>query len=333
MTRELTAAIRIRRSSLGASLVLGVSALLSCGSSQGPTSPAEASSEILYVLNNGSAITYSVDPNSLTATPMEQAVTLIPPNASLLQFDPSPRDNFLYVIWSDAQNVQHLSVFQTDSFGVPQVPATQILNADSLSQFNISPGGQFAYMLQVSGSNNEYYAKIRLFDVQSGNGQLKEDKQFQGTYGPAPFYPALLYGFSPNGSKLYDSSLLPTGSVYRQREIDQNNGTLGADTELISLNGNQEVAIGSVIAVQQQNISNPDQGYLDIFPNSPNPKRAIHCPMAMLDFCATSINVQLDPTSNYVFLTDPVTEGVRVGFINLTRNRILDISILAVRCQ
>lgn len=304
-------------------LALGSSVLLSCGGTSAPSSPDLPSGQVLYVINSGSISTYSVDPSSLQTTPLEQPVNLVPSSASLLQFDPSPHDHFVYAVWSDGQNVQHLSVFATDPYGVPQLPAIQVLDADSLSQFNMHPNGQFAYMLQVSQINSLYYAKIRLFRVQSG-GILKENTQLQGTYGPAPFWPAQLYGFSPDGSKLYYTSPVPTGSVYKQRVINKSNGTLGADNQLIALDGNEDVAIGPVIAVQHQNDVQPSQAYLDIFPNIPNPKREIHCTAAMLAYCATATNIQLDRSGKFLFLTDPATAAIHVVSMNLTRNQIVD---------
>lgn len=304
-------------------LVLGIEALLSCGGANAPTTPAKPSNEILYVIDNGAATTYFIDPASLTATAIEQPVSIVPPPAWMMQFDPSPHDHFIFSVWSDGQSVQHLSIFQTDSSGVPQLPAMQTLDADSLSQFNMRPAGGFAYMLEVTSSNNQYYAKIRLFNVTPG-GKLKENPQLQGIYGPAPVWPALLYGFSPDGTKLYDMSTLPTGTVYRERLINKGSGTLGADNQLISLNGNESVAIGAVIAVQHQNSVSPSEGYLDIFPNVPNPKRTIHCTTAMLIYCATATNIQVDRTGKFLFLTDPATSAIHVAWMNLSTNRIVD---------
>ncbi len=314
----------VRRYLEGFSLLLATVAALSCGGSNGPIAPAKPSSEILYFLQNGSITTYSIDPNSLAATPVEDPVTLTSPPASLLQFDPSPKDHFVYDVWADGQNVQHLSVFQTDDFGVPQLPAIQTLDADSLSQFNLHPTGKFAYMLQVTTTNNQYFAKIRLFAVQNSAGKLKENVQLQGTYGPAPFWPALLYGFSPDASKLYISAPSTTSSVYLQRAINTGNGTLGATKQLISLNGTEDVSIGSVIAVLNQSAGASNQGYLDIFPNVPNPKRAVHCTAAMLTFCGSASNVQLGISGKYLFLTDPVSDAVHVVRVNLSKSSLVD---------
>jgi hypothetical protein len=320
---RLATLMRFRQSAFVLFLVLSLSVLLSCGGTSAPPSPDLPSGQILYVINSGSISTYSVDPGSLQATPLEQPVELVPSSASLLQFDPSPHDHFVYAVWSDGQNVQHLSVFATDPYGVPQLPAIQVLDADSLSQFNMHPNGQFAYMLQVTQNDNLYYSKIRLFRVQHG-GKLQENTQLQGTYGPSPVWPAQLYGFSPDGSKLYYTSPVPTGSVYKQRVINKSSGTLGADNQLIALKGSQDVAIGSVIAVQQQDSINTTQAYLDIFPNIPNPKREIHCTAAMLAYCATATNIELDRSGKFLFLTDPATAAIHVVLMNQSKNRIVD---------
>lgn len=323
--------MRIRLFGFVFSLLLGVTILLSCRGtnvaprSASPNGSASPSGEILYVINNGTVTTYSIDPNSLAATPTEQPVTLLPGSASLLQFDPSADDHFVYGIWSDGQSLQHLSVFQTDSAGVPQIPAIQMLNANSLSQFNMHPSGRFVYMLEVTNSNGQYWADIRLFNVQRGAGRLTENSRVQGSYGPAPYWPAFLYGFSPNGGELYDTSMVATGSVYRQRSINLSSGELGDDNQLLSVSNEEEVAIGNVIVDQYQSDTGASGSFLDIFPNSPNPSQAvIHCTIAMLGSCATATNVQLDPSGRYLFLTDPATQAVHVAAIDLSGGRVSD---------
>jgi hypothetical protein len=248
----------------------------------------------------------------------------MPAPAFLLQFDPSPDDHFVYAVWSDGQNLQHLSVFPTDSSGVPQIPAIQTLNADSLSQFNMHPSGRFAYMLEVTSSNNQYQADIRLFEASGGT--LHENPQAQGSYGPASYWPAFLYGFSPNGSKLYDTSTLATGSVvFRQRSINLQTGVLGSDDQLFSASNEEEVAIGNVIVDQYQSDTSASQSFLDIFRNAPSPTHAmIRCTMTMLGFCATATNVQLDPSSQYLFLPDSATQAVHVAAIDLSGRKIID---------
>ena len=318
--------MRIRQSAFVFCLLLGATILAGCGSST--TSPPNSTSqniEILYVINGVTVTTYSVDSSSLAATPVEQPVNLTEAQVSLLQFDPSPSDHFLYTVWSDGENLQHLSVFHTDASGVPQVPALQVLNAGSLSQFNMHRSGRFAYMLEVTSSNGLFMADIRLFHVNHHNGTLKEDPTVQGRYGPANYWPAFLYGFSENGRKLYDTSMFNTVSLYRERQIDTSSGVLGDDTKLISVGSGDTVVIGRRIIIDQHVSSNNiQQGYLNILANTPNPDLLIHCTYAMLSFCTTASNVQLDGFGEYLFLTDPTSQAVHVAFINLRDRKIID---------
>lgn len=328
--QQLKASLGLMRSKRFVSVfvtVLGLVGMLSCGGTHvPPPAPVTPTGQILYVINSGTVTTYSIDANSLAATPVEQPVSVVPPPASLMQFDPSPDDHYLYVVWSDGQSLQHLSVFQTDSFGVPQLPAVQVLNADSLSQFNMHPSGKFAYMLEVTTSNNLYQAQIRLFDVQGSRGMLAENPKVQGIYAPAPYWPVFLYGFSTNGNQLYDTSTLTTGtSVYRQRSINSNNGFLGRDSQILLVSQENEVVLGQLIVEQYQAGGNPSLRYLNVYPNTPNPTKAsIHCTMQMLSFCATANNIQLDPGGHYLFMTDPETQAVHIAAINLSGHKLTD---------
>jgi hypothetical protein len=308
-------------------LLLSASILLGCGGSTSTSADSAApSNQVLYVVNNGIISTYSIDPISLAATPLEQSVTLIPAPAALMQFDPSPDDHFVYTVWSEGQALQHLSVFATDSSGVPQLPAIQVLNATALSQFNMHPSGRFAYMLEVTSSAGLYQADIRLFHAQPDQGTLSEDSRVQGTYGPSYYWPAFLYGFSADGSMMYDTSPTTTGSIYRERAIHLKTGILGGDSELLSTGNDEGVAIGRHVIVEEYlSDSNPNANYVDVFSNAPGTRRVlIHCGAAMLSFCATASNVQLDSLGPYLFLTDPPTQRVHVASINLPRKIISD---------
>lgn len=322
--RKPSGRARIRKLVLAFSFLLPGTILLSCGGGTNSLQSTTPSSQIFYIVNNGTITTYSIDANSLVTTAVEQPVTLVPAGGLLVQFDPSPSDHYVYAVWSDGQSLQHLSVFQTDSSGVPQLPAIQVLNATSLSQFNMHPNGRFAYMLEVTSSNEGYFADIRLFHADPAEGTLKEDPQVQGRYGPAPYWPAFLYGFSNNGSKLYDTSTIATGSVYRERRIDMKTGTLGDDTPIFSAGGEDQVVIGKLIVAQYQSDLGVNPSYTDILPDTPNPQPLIHCAFAMLSFCATASDVQLDHSGRFLFLTDPATQAVHVAAISLSRQKIID---------
>jgi hypothetical protein len=68
--------------------------LLSCQGMQSHSAPSNAaSSQILYVIGNGTISTYAVDKNTLRFTSLGQPVNLIP-TGSLVQFIPSPMMTF-----------------------------------------------------------------------------------------------------------------------------------------------------------------------------------------------------------------------------------------------
>jgi 6-phosphogluconolactonase (cycloisomerase 2 family) len=307
--------------------------LTSCGtssqsaSSSNPT-PSVSSSQILYTINNGTVSTYNVDVNALTFTPVEQPVNLIP-NGSLIQFVPAPDDDFLYVLWADAASQQHLSVFATDSSGVPQTPAVQTVNAPSLYQFNIHSSARFAYMMQVENSGSQYVSTLRLFQINPNDGRLREYSQAQGTYGPYNVWPASLYGFSADGTQIYLSQENSQGTFYDQRPLNAGNGTVGPGVVLYQLgNGagtsSDTLVIGAQVMIDEH-VAPGMAGYLDVFPLIPRPRHHLfRCTAAMLAACATATNVQLSPIGKYLFLTDPPTQQIHVARIHLTAMNVQD---------
>ena len=307
--------------------------LTSCGTSSqsassSNTTPILPSSQILYAINNGTVSTYNVDAKALTFDPVEQPVNLIA-NGSLVQFVPAPHDDFLYVLWADAGSQQHLSVFATDSSGVPQMPAIQTVDAPSLYQFNIHRSAHFAYMMQVDNTGNEYVSTLRLFQINSSDGKLHEYSRAQGTYGPYDVWPAALYGFSADGSKIYLSQQNSQGTFYEQRPLNTGNGTVGPGVVLYQLaNGagtsSDTLVIGTQVMIDEH-IAPAMTGYLDIFPLAPRPKHHLfRCTVAMLAACATAANVQLSPVGKYLFLTDPPTQQIHVARIHLSAMNVQD---------
>jgi hypothetical protein len=281
--------------------------------------PTGTGSQILYVIGNGAVSTYSVDGNALTFTSLGQPVNLIL-SGSLVQFVPAPNDNFLYVLWSDAGNQQHLSVYATDASGIPQTPAVQTLDAPSLSQFNIHRSARFAYVTQVSNLGSEYTSTVRLFHINPADGKLREDPKCQGSYGPYPILPASLYGFSADGTKIYLSRENSQGPFYEQRSLNTNNGTVGSDVLLYqpangSINSDMLV-IGTEVMLDEHRAPRAT-GYIDILPLIPNPRHHLfRCTASMLTACESATNVQIDPTGKYLFLTDPPTQQVHVAWID-----------------
>jgi DNA-binding beta-propeller fold protein YncE len=298
--------------------------LLSCqGTQNNVATPDEPSSQLLYVIGNGVVSTYVVDTN-LAFNSVGQPVTLIA-TGSLVQFVPAPNGDFLYVLWSDARNQQHLSVYATDASGIPQTPAVQTLDAPSLYQINIHRSARFVYMMQVSASGAEYTSEVRLFYVSPSDGKLREDPRIQGRYGPFDAWPASLYGFSADGTKIYLSRQNSQQLFYEQRTLNTRTGTVGPDVVLYQpIAGaldSDTLVIGARVMVDEHRA--PGIGYLDVLPLIPRPRRHLfRCAASMLALCETSTNVQIDPSGKYLFLTDPLTQEVRVAAMYLNAKKV-----------
>lgn len=86
------------------------------------------------------------------------------------------------------------------------------------------------------------------------------------------------------------------------------------------------VVLGAKLIIDYQSALNCSQPrYVNILLNQPAPSRPlIHCASAMLDACGKATNVQLDPSGQYLFLTDPALQQVRVAHINLPDNAVTD---------
>lgn len=286
-------------------------------------STATPSNEIVYVVDNGSITTYAVDPASLQPSMLEAPVSLLPASSSLLQFVPSPNDHFLYVLWTDGSQKEHLSTFTTDGSGVPQVPAAQTLDVSSLSQLNVYPSGKFAYAMQVEGSYGPFTSIVYLFHIKSSG--MFDPGQVVGKYGPA-VVPTLLYGINPQGTEIYLGSDQQSGPEYWERSVNKRSGMLAAQVLLYQAPLQDSTSFGADLIIDYDNsLNTAPPRYVTVLPNTPNPRKyLIQCGRAMLSACGEASNVQLDPSGQYLFLTDPVMQQVRVGHINLARHKIED---------
>jgi hypothetical protein len=306
---------------LVASLLLGCQAVNHSSSS----SPIAPSDEILYVVDGSSVTTYAIDPASLQPSALEAPVGLLTASSSLLQFVPAPNDHFLYALWTDNLQKEHLSTYTTDGSGVPQVPSAQTLDVTSLSQLNIHPSGKFAYAMQVEGSyDGPYTSTIYLFHIKQ-SGAFDPNGQVLGKYGPAVL-PTLLYGINPQGTELYLGSDQQSGPEYWERSVNKRSGMLAAQVLLYQAPLQDSTFFGASLIIDYDNsLNTTPPRYVTVLPNTPKPQKyLVQCGSAMLSACGQSSNVQLDPSGQYLFLTDSVAQQVRVGHINLPKHKIED---------
>ena len=288
--------------------------------------------QVLYLLDGSAISTYAIDRQTFTFVPVGQSIQ-IPALKSLIQLVASPNGRFLYLLWADSNAQRHMSVYATDSVGVPQVPALQVLSEPYLFQLNFHPSGRFAYALEVRSSNGhygpsssaEYTASIRLFHVDNATGIVKKAHGTLGVYGPSFYWPVSLYGVNSDGSKLFLDYNGSPGSAFRVRSINALNGALGSENNLFGQTGSWEsqntVTIGNKLLVDQYHQA--EIGFLDIFANPPGAKPLIHCTNAMFAECTDASGAQLDPSGKYLFFTDALTLQVRIAHVALNHHNIL----------
>jgi hypothetical protein len=305
-------------------VAFAVALLVGCQGGHAPSPFSAPSGEILYVVDNVSVTTYAIGPGTLEPSTIGGSVGLLPTSSFILQFVPSPDDHFLYVLWSDTQQQEHLSAYATDLSGVPQIPPVQTLDVSSLSQLNIHPSGKFAYAMELDNSTGAYISTILLFHI-SASGILQPDAHVQGRYGPASF-PTFLYGVSANGTQIYLTSEDANGPVYWESGLNSQNGTLAPNDLLFRPPFRDAVALGATLVVDYQSaLNHSPPGYVNVLSNEPEPpQQLIHCVSTMLGACGTATNVQLDPSGEYLFLTDPASQQVHVADIDLSANVITD---------
>ena len=301
---------------------------LGCGSTGGSSvthadfkSP---SGEVVYVLDGVTVMTYNVDGRALTVSSSGSAIGLAPTSSSVLQLTPSPDDHFLYMLWMDNQQQEHLSTYATDVSGVPQVPALQTLNVSSQSQINIDATGKFAYTMHLQDLGTAYISTIFLWTIEP-SGTFNPSAVPQGTYGPSVL-PTQLYGINPNGHQLYLVSQEPTGPVYWQRKVNRQNGRVGENVVVLRPSVRDSIVFGASLIIDYRSVMNARQPrYVDVFANEPTPSgEIVHCTSAMLEACGTASNVQLDPSGKYLFVTDPALQSVRVERIDLQQHLVSD---------
>jgi len=310
-------------------VVIALALLMGCQATpeQKAASPSPApvsEGQILYLVDKGQVSTYAIDPNTVEVSVAGPTVGLMPASSLVLQLVPSPDDHFLYVVWSDSQQREYLSVYATDKSGTPQIPAVQVLTVSSLSQLNIHPSGAFAYaMTTIQDSAGMYTSTILLFHA-TASGMLQLDTHPQGVYGPA-LMPTLLYGIRADGTELYLRSEDENGSTYWQRAVNPQDGALGPDVLLFASPARDSVALGAAVIVDYRNaLTCSEPRYVNVFSNQPEATQLIHCGGEMLDACGTATNVQVDPSGEYLFLTDPASQKVRVARLNLLGDAIVD---------
>ncbi|MGC1373796.1 MAG: hypothetical protein WA824_16800 [Candidatus Sulfotelmatobacter sp.] len=286
------------------------------------TCTAETPLEVLYVQLNTNILTYNVDPTTLQATQVGQPLSL-PGYEGYAQLIAAPNDHFVYVLTGSDSTQISLSVYATDSSGVPQAPAIQSFAPAAILQFVIDPNGKFAYMVKyTTNSEGQYLYDTRLFTINASTGELTESPQVQFEYGPSNYCVPVLAGFYPNGSQIeYDIWCTPSSisATFYKRSINLQTGDLGSATEFFSYDDNDPAVNSDGILLSPRsfndlNVTN-NQTSLRIYPLTGGKTPLIDCTSAMLSACGQAYQFWQDPSGQYLLLSlSGTTEIVKIDF-------------------
>jgi hypothetical protein len=292
--------------------------------------------EVVYVLE-GTLQTYNVNPQTGDPTQEGQGITL-ENTTSPATIVPSPNDHFLYVTGYNGS--EYLWVYATDANGVPQLPPIQTLNLNNDSALAIDPNGTLAYMAHVTQNyKGEMLYTIYAFEIDPTTGMLKQPANLVATYPPngpcssGAQYPGVdLLGFNPTGSQMYDAWFCPyydTESVtYYSRPVNQNNGALGPQTQILTWsNTNEGVDLVNITpsAALLFNIPN-DYNYgissLTVYPLSGG-SPLFTCTAEMLEACGYATWDTVDPSGKYV-LFQISEDSTEITKLELAQKKVVD---------
>ena len=275
--------------------------------------------QLVYLQDGTTLTTYSVDPQTLSATQVGQPVNL--PMSAFALLTPSPDGRLLYIRGTDSSQRQHLWVFATDASGVPQNPPVQAIDANGMFSFDLDPAANFAYsVLGVLNSQNQTIFSIERFVVDPSNGTLSAPTIVakyppNGSCTPGSEGSSFsLNGFSSNGKVLYDDWYCfhqgDVSAIYYARTVNPQTGGLGPETEDYTWTSDSE-GYDEVTFINNQiidfSIPNPfghGVNSLSIYPLAPNSETPlVQCTAAMLEACGYSIGALVHPSGKYIFLT------------------------------
>ena len=284
---------------------------------------------VFYFTSNGTITTYNVNPT--TGVPKQVGTPLTISGAPYIgSIVPAPNDHFIYVSWPDANNNPWLSVYATNSSGVPQGAPVQTLSTANWGQLMIHPSGAFAYVMQTTSGQNGYSEALYLYHIDQTTGTLTQDPKIQATYGPDYFYLESLVSFNKAGTRLYDLWSVnfdgENNYYYSAHPINTTSGQLGPDVGTIFTASNYT-------GVDQQyfttkyilNLDNQNSGssVLNVYPNVKNPQQPLfQCTQSMLNACGVAYNYWLSVNEQYVFL--PESSDIAIGRIDGTNKQIVE---------
>jgi len=297
------------------------------------TFAAQPSVHLFYLSIANTITTYNINPTTLVPTPVGSPLTI--GSASLVeQITPSPNDRFIYVQWLDSSYNVSLSVYATDSSGVPQSAPVQTLPAAGW-QFMMHPSGKFAYVLQTTSGQEGYSSTLYLYHVDPNTGALTQDPKIQATYGPDYFYEETLVSFNKAGTRLYDDWSVSfdheNNYNYSLHLVNTTTGQLSPDVGTIfapsNFDGLDEQYFTEKLILNLHNDGDGAASVLNVYPLIKNPQQPLFvCTQSMLNACGTAMRFWISVDQQYVFL--PETADTVIGHIDTTNKQIVQTGLI-----
>jgi hypothetical protein len=290
---------------------------------------AQNSVEVLYIQQNTNILTYNVDPETLQATQVGQQLALTG-SAAVVRLIPSPNGHFVYVLTGTDYTQTSVSVYATDSSGVPQAPALQSVGPAAVSQFSVDPNGRFAYMVEyTNASDGAFVYRVRLFTINGSTGKLSESPQAQLKYGPSSYCAPSLDSY-PNGGEIeYSIFCTPRGGLsatYYKRSINSKTGEWGPPSEFYSFDDNDDGINSDEVRLSARSINDLNvlntQTSLRIYPPSGGNTPLIDCTSTMLTACSEASQFWQDNSGQYLLLS--LNGNLEIVKIDLNSKQILD---------
>ena len=248
--------------------------------------------------------------------------------------------HFLYTYTNGDTNAT-VTVYATDSSGALRTPAVQTTNFPARSGFLIHPSGNFAYVMKPGPSDFlAVQSSLYLEGVDAATGMFNGSEKLLQSFGPSCNQESLKR-FSKDGTALYDevdcSGPHASGNIgVRKSAVDPTTGalTLGNVFWQYSFYNDQDlsrsVAVGDkLLAFARIDGSFAHDSGIGIFAvsntaSTSTPTPLVQCNASMLTACATTTDVRLDPSEQFVFATDSATSTVRVLRIDLAHQQLVD---------
>jgi hypothetical protein len=299
------------------------------------TSFAQSTTQVLYVVQQNvqkytDIVTYNVDPTTLQATRVGKPFTLSNVFAGV-QVIPSPDGHFIYVLAGANSSDAGISVYATGASGVPQGPAIQSLGPAAITQFVVHPSGKFAYLIDFTTANQEFFYQLQPYMVDQGTGYLTETSQVH-KFKPTQYCTPFIAGFYPDGSELeYDWGCYTpdnySSQAFFQESVDLQTGALGRAAQIFGVSDTD--LSSDQIKLAPQTINDfystfaPPLTELKIYPLITGPKKPlIVCTALMLSACSQAQGFLQDQSGRFLLLELP--SKLMITKIDLSTDTLVD---------